>query len=96
MNVTIELKPETERRLAERARRRNLRIETYLEVFLETSLEDENETLVQEKDAQFQETAADEDWSAKFHRLLNNRVDKGEPFLSDQATRRENIYEDRL
>ena len=88
MTVTIELKPETEKRLAEEAQRDNLRIETFLEVFIERSFDDKVQTSTQR--------TAVEEWSAKFRRWLDSRVDKGEPVLSDEATRRENIYEDRF
>lgn len=88
MTVTIELKPETENRLAEEARRDNLKVETFLELVIERSFDDKDETSTQR--------TAVEEWSAKFRRWMDSRIDKGEPFLSDEATRRENIYEDRF
>ena len=39
MTVTIQLKPETEKRLAERARQKNLKIESFLEVFIKENLD---------------------------------------------------------
>lgn len=96
MTVTIELKPEIEKRLAERARQKNLRIETFLEVFIEENLDEEIEVPAKDEEKPIQKTSANEEWSAKFRRWLDSRADKGKPFLSDEATRRENIYEDRF
>ena len=97
MTVTIELKPEIEKRLAERARQKNLKIETFLEVFIEENLDDETENAARENQEQsFQKTETYEEWSAKFHQWLDSHKDRGEPYLSDEATRRENIYEDRF
>ncbi len=92
MTLTIELKPETEKRLAERARQRNLKIETYLEVFIEESFDDENETPAAEKEKPFYETATKEEWLAEFHRWLDSHKDKNYPVLPDEAYSRENIY----
>lgn len=39
MTVTIELKPEIEKRLAKEADKKGLPIETYIEVFIEENLE---------------------------------------------------------
>ncbi len=96
MTVTIKLKPEIEKRLAERAKENGLKIETYLEVFIEERLDDEIETSVEEKEKSFSETATTEEWLAEFHKWVDSHKDRGEPFLSDEALRRENIYEDRF
>lgn len=86
MTVTIELKPETEKRLTERARQRNLKIENFLEVFIEENLEDKSEIAAREEN----ETA--EEWSARFHQWLDSQKDKNYPSLPDEAYRRESIY----
>jgi predicted transcriptional regulator len=78
MSVTIELKPETEKRLAEKAREKGLKIETYVEVLIEEKL--------------FYETATKEEWLAEFHRWVDSHKDKNYPVLPDEAYSRENIY----
>ncbi len=93
MTVTIELKPETKKRLAERAKQNGLPIETYIEVFIEDTLE---ETKDKSKIKSFPQKIGKEEWQTEFRKWLNSRKDRGEPFLSDEATRRENIYEDRF
>jgi predicted transcriptional regulator len=92
MTLTIELKPEIEKRLAERARQKNLKIETYLEVFIEDNLKNETEILTEEKEKSFSETATTEEWLAEFHRWLDSHKDKNYPILPDEAYSRENIY----
>jgi len=92
MTVTIELKPEIEKRLAEKARQNNLKIETYLEVFIEESFNDKTNSLTEEKEKPFHETATKEEWSAEFHRWLDSHKDKNYPVLPDEAYSRENIY----
>jgi hypothetical protein len=96
MSVTIELKPETEKRLAEKAREKGLKIETFIEVFIEDNLKDEPKTSTEEKEKPFYETATREEWLAEFNRWVDSHRDKGYPHLSDEALRRENIYEDRF
>ena len=95
MRVTIELKPETEKRLAEKAKQNGLPIETFIEVFIEDNLA-EAETSTKEKEQSFSKTATKEEWLAKFHKWIDSHKDRGEPYLSDEALRRENIYEDRV
>jgi len=88
MTLTIELKPETEKRLAEKAKQNGLPIETFIEVFIEDNLE---ETEDKPKEKSFQETAAEEEWIIKLKNWSESH-DRTTPFLSDEATRRENIY----
>jgi len=95
MRVTIELKPETEKRLAEKAKQNGLPIETFIEVFIEDNLA-EAETSTKEKEQSFSKTATKEEWLAEFHKWIDSHKDRGEPFLSDEALSRENIYEDRF
>lgn len=87
MIVTIELKPETEKRLAEKAKQNGLPIETFIEVFIEDNLDEEIETATEEKP--FHEET--EEWITKLKRWSESH-DRTTPFLSDEATRRENIY----
>ncbi len=92
MTVTIKLKPETEKRLAERAKQNGLPIETFIEVFIEDNLEEEPDTSTEEKEKPFHETATKEEWLAEFHRWLDSHKDKNYPVLPDEAYSRENIY----
>jgi predicted DNA-binding protein len=91
MTVTIELKPEIEKRLAKEADKKGLPIETFIEVFIEENLEE-----AEEKEKPFHETASREEWIAEFDKWIESHKDRGLPYLSDEATRRENIYEDRF
>lgn len=89
MSVTIELKPETEKRLAEKAKKKGLPIETFIEVFIEDKLG------VETDEKPFYETATKKEWVAEFRNWINShRTDT--PLLSDEDLRRENIYEDRF
>ncbi len=96
MTVTIELKPEIEKRLAEKAKQNGLKIETYLEVFIEENLDDEAEIPVEEKEKSFSKTATKEEWLAEFRKWIDSHKDKDYPVLPDEAYSRESIYEDRF
>ena len=90
MTVTIKLKPETEKRLAEKAKRNGLPIETFIEVIIEDKLGEPDE---KPEEKLFHETATTEEWIAELDKWVNShRTDT--PLLSDEALRRENIYED--
>jgi predicted transcriptional regulator len=91
MTVTIELKPEVEKRLAQKAEEKGLPIETFIEFIIEDKLEEAEE---QPKEKPFHETATREEWRAEFRKWLDSHKDRGLPYLSEEATRRENIYED--
>ena len=90
MTVTIELKPETEKRLAEKAKRNGLPIKTFIEDILEEEVKDEP------KEKPFHKTASKEEWLAEFHRWVDSHKDKNYPSIPDEALRRENMYEDRF
>ncbi len=93
MTVTLELKPETEKRLAEKARQNGLPIETFIEVFIEDNLDEKSEA--ESKEKHFQERATKGEWVTEFDKWVDShRTDT--PLLSDEALRRENIYEDRF
>ena len=89
MTVTIELKPEIEKRLAEEAKQNGLPIETFIEVFIEDKLEEVKDN---PKEKLFYETATTEEWLAEFHRWLDSHKDKNYPVLPAEAYSRENIY----
>lgn len=93
MTVTIELKPETEKRLAEKAKQNGLPIETFIEVFIEDKLEEVKDK-PQEKP--FYETATTEEWLAEFDKWIDSHKDKDYPVLPDEVYDRGNIYEDRF
>ena len=84
MTVTIELKPEIEKRLAKEADKKGLPIETFIEVFIEETLERKNENSANEAEAS-------EKWFAELKEWAESH-DRTTPPLSDEATRRENIY----
>ena len=94
MTVIIELKPETEKRLAEKAKQNGLPIETFIEVFIEDNLDEETENSAEEKEKSFSKTATTEEWLAEFHRWVDSHKDRNYPSIPDEALRRENMYED--
>lgn len=94
MTVTIKLKPEIEKRLAEKAKENGLKIETYLEVFIENNLKNETESPAEERKKSFSEAATTEEWLTKFHKWIDSHKDKNYPSIPDEALRRENMYED--
>ena len=91
MTVTIELKPETEKRLAEKAKQNGLPIKTFLEIFVEDKLEETDE---KPEEKNLRQVMSKEEWRTKFRKWMDSHKDRGLPYLSDEATRRENIYED--
>ena len=92
MTVTLELTPEIEARLAQHAAARGVTPEDYLADFLAENLP----PVVEAKEKPFYERATKEEWLAEFHRWVDSHENRGEPYLSDEALRRENIYEDRI
>jgi actin-related protein len=94
MSVTIDLKPEIEKRLEEKAREKGLKVETYIEVLIEEKVNGETEKS-QENKKPFYETATPEEWFAELKKWSESH-DRNTPFLSDEATGRESIYEDRF
>lgn len=95
MTVTIELKPETEKRLAEKAKQNGVPIETFIEVSIEDNLA-EAETSTKEEELPFAKRATTEEWLAEFHKWIDSDKDKDYPVLPDEAYSRETIYEDRF
>ncbi|MCW5960525.1 MAG: hypothetical protein KIS76_10220 [Pyrinomonadaceae bacterium] len=94
MTVTIELKPELEKRLAQKAEEKGLPIEAYIEVFIESTFAGDLANGQTEK--AFYETATKEEWLAEFHKWIDSQKEKNYPSISDEMLRREKIYEDRL
>ena len=91
MTVTLELKPETERRLAKKAEENGLPLENYIEIFINDNL-DEAESDINEKP--FYETATKEEWIDEFDQWLDSHKGKNYPSIPDDALRREYMYED--
>jgi hypothetical protein len=85
MTVTIELKPEIENFLRTKASKNGVKVETFIETFIE-------ENIVEEEPKPFHETATKEEWRAEFHRWLDSHKDKNYPVLPDEAYSRESIY----
>ncbi|MBC7795940.1 MAG: hypothetical protein H7Z37_03595 [Pyrinomonadaceae bacterium] len=95
MTVTIQLKPETEKLLTEKASQEGLDIETFLQSFIENYLQTEVSQEVK-REKPFHETATKEEWLAEFHKWVDSHGDKDYPSIPDEALRRENMYEDRF
>ena len=93
MTVTIELKPETKKRLAEKAKKNGLPIETFIEIFIEDKL-DETDEKPEEKT--FRQAMSKEDWRIEFRKWMNSHKGKNYPSIPDEALRRENMYEERF
>ncbi len=90
MTVTLELKPETQRRIEFKAKENGVAVEAYLEEFIEENIgpgATEVEPVVDEETRK-------KEWLDRFHEWLDSHKDRGGPFLSDEALRRENMYED--
>ncbi len=86
MNITVELKPEIEARIAAQAAAQGLTIETYLQSLIESS--------AQADDTPFYLTATEAEWSQAFRAWASSHR-RDTPPLSDARISRENIYEDR-
>lgn len=91
MTITIDLKPEIEKRLAENAKKNGVPLETFIEVFIEDNLQEIEGT---PKEKPFHETATKEEWRAEFRKWLDSHKGKNYPSIPDEALRRENMYED--
>jgi hypothetical protein len=86
MSVTLELKPETEDQLAEKARMSGVSVEDYIRDVLE-------EHAVSGEPA-LSETATAEEWEAALLDWINTERPHHPP-LSDEAISRESIYRER-
>ncbi len=91
MTITLQLKPETQRKLEIVARENDLPVGAYLEEFIEESMADAQ---LPENAREVDDETRKREWSKRFHAWLDSHKDRGGPFLSDEALRRENIYED--
>jgi hypothetical protein len=83
MTVTLELKPEILRRVEHRAKENGKPVEDFLEELIEENVDKEGEVDPQERL-----------WRSKWEEFKASRIDRGPPFLSNEALRRENMYED--
>lgn len=83
MTVTLELKPEILRRAEHRAKENGKPVEDFLEELIEENIGEEGAIASRERH-----------WRSKWEEFKASRIDRGPPFLSDEALRRENIYED--
>ncbi len=92
MTVTIQLKPEIERRLAEKARKNGLPMETFIEVFIEDNFQEEKP----ENSFSPSEKLTKEEWRKEFRKWIDSHKDKNYPVLPDEEYSRESIYEDRF
>jgi hypothetical protein len=84
MAIHIELRPELEHRLAEQARAQGVTISSYLEFLLDRSLTGAEGN---------QAFLPPEDWSRELRRW-GKEFPRQRPLLSDEATSRENLYDD--
>jgi predicted HicB family RNase H-like nuclease len=84
MTITLQLKPEIEARLIAQAVLQGVSVEVYLESLIENSL-------VNQTEITFSETATYEEWEAALKDLVNSPSFVAPP-LSDSAISRESIY----
>ena len=84
MTITLQLKPEIEARLIAQAVLQGVSVEVYLESLIENSL-------VNQTEITFSETANYEEWEASLKELINSPSFVAPP-LSDAAISRESIY----
>jgi len=87
MTVTLELKPEIEARLREKAAERGLPVERFLESVIELDVSRGGER-------PFHETATIEEWEKALTEWVNMERPR-HPTLSDEAISRESIYRER-
>lgn len=92
MTFTIELKPETQRLIEFRAEKNGVKVEAYLEEFIEESMGQQ----CGEAETTIDVNARKSEWKERFNKWLESHKDKGYPSIPDDALRRENMYEDRF
>lgn len=86
MTVTIDLKPEVEKRIKQKAAEKGLTVEAFIEAVLV-------EDVVSQSAKSFQETATAEEWEKALKHWIRNFPPH--PQLSDEAISRESIYQER-
>jgi len=86
MTVTLELKPEIEERIKQKAAEKGLTVEAFIETVI-------NADVNRQSDRSFQETATAEEWEKALKNWIRNFPEH--PVLSDDAISRESIYRER-
>ena len=86
MTVTLELKPEIEERIKQKAAEKGLTVEAFIETVI-------NADVNRQSDRSFQETATAEEWEKALKNWIRNFPEH--PVLSDEAISRESIYRER-
>lgn len=86
MTVTLDLKPEIEARLREKAAKRGLPVERFLEAVIELDVS-------RTKDRPFHETATPEEWEAALDAFIESPAFRNISWTVDDS--RESIYRER-
>lgn len=88
--MKLELTPEIEQRITEEAERHGQRPSDYAVALLRSALP----ATFEAKERPFYETASPEEWARKFREWAESHSYVTAPPLSDEALRRENMFED--
>jgi hypothetical protein len=86
MTVTLDLKPEIEERIKQKAAEKGLTVEAFIETVI-------NANMNRQTRKTFAETASPEDWEKALKVWISNFPPH--PVLSDEAISRESIYRER-
>lgn len=86
MTVTLDLKPEIEERIKQRAAEKGLTVEAFLETVIDA-------TVNRQTGKSFAETASPEEWEKALKDWISHFPPH--PVLSDEAISRESIYRER-
>jgi len=84
--VTLELKPEVEERIKQKAAEKGLTLEAFIETVIDADVSGES-------DKSFHETATVDEWEKALDDWIRNFPQH--PVLSDEAISRESIYRER-
>jgi len=86
MTVTLELTPEVEERIKQKAAEKGLTVEAFIETVIDADVNGQSEK-------SFQETATVDEWEKALEDFIRNFPEH--PVLSDEAISRESIYRER-
>jgi len=86
MTVTLDLKPEIEERIKQKAAEKGLSVEAFIETVI-------NRDVSRQPGKSFAETATPEEWEKALKNWIRNFPPH--PVLSDEAISRERIYRER-
>ena len=86
MTVTLELKPEVEERIKQRAAEKGLSVQAFIETVIDADVD-------RQSDKSFHETATVDEWQKALDDLIRDFPQH--PVLSDEAISRESIYRER-